>query len=125
MSRERQFDLFPKERKKPTPAELAKQKGMEQSELNASAAWVLAMLEATRAVARIKKRFTSDDVAQLYADSGGKLTTHDKRAFGPVMRRAARMGYCRKAYAPPVASTRASLRASPRQVWESLIYEGH
>ena len=118
-----QFDLFPRRKSRAsTRAELAKKKGMEQVEAHANAAWTAAMLEATRATARMMKRFTSDDVAERYH---GKATTHDKRAFGPVMRRAAKLGYCRKAYAPAVNSRRASLRASPRTVWESIIFEGH
>jgi hypothetical protein len=118
-----EFDLFSERQKRaPGAAERAKQEGMERVERGANAAWALAMLETTRAVARSKKRFTSDDVFERYQ---GAAKTRDYRAFGPVMRRAARLGYCRKAYAPPINSTRASLRASPRTVWESLIFEGH
>ena len=54
----------------------------------------------------------------------GKEKTHDLRALGPLMRRAAKLGWCELADLPPRNSTRRSLHASPREMWKSLIYEG-
>jgi len=104
-------------------AMLAKDAGMKQAADNADAAWSDLMLELVRLTCLEQPRFTVDDPMDRYEMiEGDRPSTHELRAMGPVMVRAARAGYCRKAYAAPIPSRRRSLHASPRAVWESLIY---
>jgi hypothetical protein len=104
-------------------AKEAKRLGMETVERAADPDWRGTMLDLVVRVARSRPRFTSDDVFDLYEGTGSTSTTHDLRAFGPVMMRAAKLGVCRKAECAPINSRRASLHASPRAVWDSLIFE--
>ena len=101
----------------------AKEEGMLHVEANAAFGWRETMLATVEAVARTKQHFTSDDVFEA-AGAIVAFATHDLRAFGPVMTRAAKQGLCRKANVAPVNSKRRSLHASPRAVWTSLIYNG-
>jgi hypothetical protein len=110
-----QFDLF--------SAREAKRDGMERVELNADERWKAKMYEAVIAVARSQPYFTSDDVYFHALRRGLDAVTHDDRAFGPVMMRAAREGVCVKANCAPVPSRRRTLHASPRSVWSSLLYK--
>jgi hypothetical protein len=118
------FDLFPTRLKtrKRTPAENAKKEAMERSERHANAAWAMGMLEAIRLTCRCMRRFNTDHVLKFYT---GKETTHDLRALGPLMRRAAKAGYCKKASCAAVNTTRRSRHAAPLNMWDSLIFEGH
>jgi hypothetical protein len=100
----------------------AKQEAMQRVEDNANAAWNTLMLELAHQTCLERRWFTSDDVTDRYtAIDGDKPTTHEPRALGPVMLRAAKLGYCRKANVAPLPSRRRSLHASPRAVWNSLI----
>ncbi len=103
-------------------AEAAKKLAMEQVEANAVPEWSILMLELVERVARTMPKFTADDVFDLYDQYPGAPTTHDARAFGPVMRRAAKKKYCRQADCRPVNSRRKTLHASPITVWESILY---
>ena len=118
-----QFDLFPAPRRgvRRSEAALAKKAGMEASERGANAAWVASMMECINKTCRCCRIFNSDYVMKLYT---GKEKTRDLRALGPLMRRAAKLGWCELADLPPRNSTRRSLHASPREMWRSLIYEG-
>ena len=107
-------------------ARSAKQQAMAQVEENADEAWKRIMYGLVVMVARRRQRFTSDDVFEAYYATHQTAQTHEPRAFGPVMMRAAKNGVCRKADCASVNSRRASLHASPRAVWDSLILEeGH
>lgn len=106
-------------------AERAKQAGMDQVEANANEVWIEYMADLVWDVCRARRQFTVDDVFDLYeAAPSGKPTTHELRAMGPVMNRVAKEGLCEKANVAAQPSRRASLHASPRTVWNSLIYEG-
>jgi hypothetical protein len=109
-----------------SPAEKAKRSGMQQVEENANELWIEFMVDLVWDVCRERKQFTSDDVYDLYyaVPEDKRPETHEHRAMGPVMNRAAREGLCEKANLPAIPSRRASLHASPRTVWNSLIYEG-
>ena len=98
----------------------AKESGMSRSEAGALPEWSYLMLELVERTARKRRFFTSDDVFDLYYERSGAPTTHDSRAFGPVMMRAAKSGLCRKTDRV-VPSRRKSLHASPRSIWESLV----
>ena len=122
MTRKDQFDLFPKRKtRSSTPAELAKKAGMEQSERHANAAWANSMLQAIHLTCRTCRRFNTDYVLKLYT---GKEKTHDLRALGPLMRRAAKMGWCQLADAKPVNTARTSRHGAPLNMWDSLIFQG-
>ena len=86
--------------------------------------WVREMTRCLIAIARVMHFFTADDVFRLAGDAGMVATTRDRRAFGPIMLRAARDRVCCKANRLPVNSERKSLHSSPIQVWQSLIYDG-
>jgi len=118
-----QFDLFPAPRRgvRRSDAVLAKKAGMEASERGANPAWVASMMECIHKVCRCCRVFNSDYVMKFYT---GKEKTHDLRALGPLMRRAAKLGWCELADLPPRNSTRRTLHASPREMWRSRIYEG-
>lgn len=101
-------------------AKRAKDEGMSRVEAHATAGWSELMFGLVVEVAKSKTQFTSDDVFDL-AETRMPISTHDLRAFGPVMMKAARQKICRKANVAAVPSRRASLHASPRAVWESMI----
>jgi len=106
-------------------AMLAKDRGMAEVAENADQAWSDLMLELVRLTCLEQPRFTADDVSDRFEMlEGARPSTHEPRALGPVMMRAAKAGYCRKADTAPIPSRRRSLHASPRAVWESLIYGG-
>lgn len=101
---------------------VAKVAGMDQVEANANKAWSDLMPELVRLTCLEQPRFTTDEPIDRYEAIGGdKPVTHDKRAMGPVMLRAAKAGYCRKTNTVE-ESRRSKLHASPIAIWESLIY---
>lgn len=104
-------------------AQAAKVEGMGRAEAGAAAHWIEYMLEQTRRTCLKHARFTSDDVFDRADADPNAPDTHDLRAFGPVMMRAAKLGYCRKADVAPIPSRRVSLHRSPRSVWVSLIHQ--
>jgi hypothetical protein len=99
----------------------AKADAMELVEIHADEQWKEDMDRCAIDVASGRPYFTSDDVAKLAIERGQWDNTHEKRALGPVMMRAAKLGICRKANVPPVNSARKSRHAAPLSVWESLI----
>jgi hypothetical protein len=105
-------------------AKKAKAEGMERVDNHADDEWKRVMAEMVIKTAREMHRFTTDDVVDRFNELPDPPTTHDKRAMGPVMMRAAKSGVCCKAPVAPIMSRRASLHASPRQVWDSLLYSG-
>lgn len=103
----------------------AKDEGMARGAANANQAWMDYMLRQTELTAMEMPRFTADDVQDRVdadANAVAKPSTHDNRAFGTVMKRAAERGFCSKADVAPIPSRRKSLHASPRAVWNSLLY---
>jgi hypothetical protein len=98
----------------------AKEDGMRRAEQHAAGQWSADMYDLVVEVAGKSAFFTSDDVFEL-ASARGAAPTHDNRAFGPVMNRAARDGICQKANAAPVNSRRKSRHSCPLAVWMSLI----
>lgn len=113
------FDLF-----RYADAKAARDEAMSRVEEHATPGWSETMFEIVVEVALRHKQFTSDDVHDLAVKRGVWDGTHDLRALGPVILRAAKAEACVKANIASVPSRRASLHASPRAVWDSLIYEG-
>lgn len=103
-------------------AEAAKREAMARAEDHASKGWKEVMLELVRLTCREQLLFSADDVFDRYDSLPNKpLETHDKRAFGPVMMKAAKLGYCEKTDRVR-DSTRKSLHASPIAIWRSKLY---
>lgn len=88
-----------------------------QVDENAADAWKETALAVVHSVARRKSLFTTDDV---WAEMPDEATTHERRAMGPIMRRAQR-----NAWIEPTGNFRATARvqghASPKRIWRSLI----
>lgn len=104
-------------------AQAAKRSSMKQVEENATPEWNVLMLELARLTCLEQLVFTSDDVFDRLDAYPNPPKTHDLRAFGPVMTKAAKLGYCVKENVAPVPSRRESLHSSPRSVWRSQIYQ--
>lgn len=104
-----------------TLSEELRNEAMDRVERNASEAWKILMATLVKQVATTKQHFTSDDVFAKYDELVDPPKTHEPRAFGPVMMRAARDGLCRKT--PNFDTTvRPSMHAQPIRIWESLVY---
>lgn len=106
-------------------AQRAKNAAMAQVGAAANPAWLDLMLQLAFEVSQKHPFFTSDDVMAAYhaIQSPSKPLTHEPRALGPVMRQAARLGYCQKASVPPLPSRRRSRHACPLAVWRSLVFD--
>ena len=100
----------------------AKLASMAQADANANKSWADVMLELVRLTCCEQLYFTSDDIFDRYDCLSNPPKTHEGRAFGPVMTRAAKAGYCEKANVAPRESTRKGLHASPRTIWRSKLY---
>jgi len=102
--------------------EEGKSVGMARAINHANPAWVLAASKAVVAAAREKRTLTTDDVVTRI---DANTTTHELRALGPVMRRAAIDGVIEKALQLPIkCATRPSNHRRPLTVWKSLIFNG-
>jgi hypothetical protein len=97
-----------------------KDDGMRRAEEHANAAWRTAAYLAIYRAASELAYFTSDDVMTRIMSNAW---THELRALGPLMRKAAIHGWIEKAPVPARNSVRASLHCSPRTVWKSMIYK--
>lgn len=97
-----------------------KKEGMARSEAGANPDWMYLMEKLVVVVAQHYEQFTADHVFALMEECGGP-TTHDTRAFGPVMRRAAKAGICQLTDRT-VKSTRGSCHYRPLAIWKSLVF---
>lgn len=86
-------------------------------ERHADPDWKVQALDAVRRTCEQRREFHVDDVWVV----GELPSTREDRALGPVMRHAARLGYCRRS-----DRVRPSVRShgSPKPVWVSLLYRG-
>lgn len=100
-----------------------KRDGMDRVEVGANPEWKSLMLSLVERVAKEKSIFYSDDVFAMYNEIENPPSTPDKRAFGPVMRRAVKLGYCEKAGLAAVQSLRPNIHRSLMEPWRSLIFE--
>ena len=109
----------------PVAAKNAKLEAMTRVNDNANTSWKNLMLSLVTKTARQMPSFTTDDVFERFwsLPEETRPETHDRRALGPVMLKAAKLGICRKSDGPWVPTARASRHAAPLQVWKSLIYE--
>lgn len=100
----------------------AKEEGMERVDAAADDDWKDAAERAVKDAARSLPEITSDDVMARIAPD---VRTHELRALGPVMSRAAKAGWIRKADKAPRLCARPSRHRAPLTVWTSLIYGRH
>jgi hypothetical protein len=101
-----------------------KNKALVRVEKNANPRWSEFAFASVHATALRLEELTSDDVDAEIASFNAphRPVTHDKRALGPVMIRAAKAGLI-FATDRIVASNRSKLHNSPRRVWRSRIYQ--
>ena len=98
----------------------AKDEGMGRADRNADAKWKAAADRAVYAIAHVQEFLTSEDVRVHVAKFYPGVDTHEQRALGWVMRRAADRGLIQKhAYKPYESPSRHSGTAT---VWRSLVY---
>ena len=98
-----------------------KEAGIVRAEAAADPEWKIAAFDCVVLTARQLATFTADDVFERLNHTGE--TTHENRAFGHIMRAAARANVCRKVRAFPETepSRRPELHRSPIQRWDSLL----
>jgi hypothetical protein len=95
---------------------------MERVDRGSNPTWSLLMLDLVRLTAQQQRFFTAEDVFERLDEIPDAPITPNKRAFGPVMMRALRNGYCRKT-GRSKNTYRASMHACPIAIWESLLCE--
>lgn len=93
-----------------------KERAIARAGRHASDQWKEAAFEAVRAAALRHPDLTVDDVHPFLSEQ-----THDLRALGPVMLRAAREGVIERAKGEYRISERPETHARPLAVWRSLI----
>jgi hypothetical protein len=100
-----------------------KRNGMDRAWRGADPEWIRVMLICALEVARRKPFFTSDDLERWRLEHYPNHTTHEHRAMGPIMREAARLGYCAKTQDWVESQQRVNHRRPMRVGW-SLVYRG-
>jgi hypothetical protein len=104
----------------PNSAEVARDEAVARVEEHASADWLAAAATAVGMLAMFYPEFTTDDVWECLVEVEA---THEPRALGPVMMKAARRGLIRKTDRVQ-NSRRPQCHARPVAVWSSLIHNG-
>jgi hypothetical protein len=101
-------------------AERAKQAALVRVEEHAAPGWKEYALETVKRIATGEAEFCTDRVLDELKTA--TVWTHELRALGPVMLRAARAGYIAPT-ARFVNSQSVSRHKAPKRVWKSLLYE--
>jgi len=96
-----------------------KDDGMGRADENANEAWKRAADEAVLKTAREKPVLTTDDVLERMPAG---VKTHEMRALGPVMLRAAKNGWIEKSLHANRSTARPTNHLRPLQVWDSLLF---
>ena len=98
-----------------TDAFAARDRALRKVDEHADVAWKERALAAVRRTCELREDWISDDVWSV----GGLESTREDRALGPIIRRAAGLGWCRKTdrVRPSVRS-----RGSGKPVWTSLVF---
>lgn len=100
-----------------------KEEGMGRAKRHANQEWWFAALVCAKMIAEKKPYFNSGEVEELRRALYPNHTTHELKALGPLMREAARLGYC----IPTVAwyqSRQKTCHRRPMMTWKSLIFKG-
>lgn len=101
-------------------ADLARADALQRVDEHADPDWRDLAYRCVLAVARRLDHFTTDEVIDELAQYPD-ITTHEPRALGPVMMRAARENVI-AATDRFVKSNAVSRHRAPKQVWRSLVY---
>ncbi len=101
-------------------AEKARAQALEQVEANADDAWKRAAMSAVYDAARAKVELTTDDVLEILRTQ--PVATHEGRALGPVMLRAAQQGWIENT-GRVKKSLAVSRHRAPKTIWASRIYQ--
>ena len=99
-------------------AQVERERALLQVEQNAAPDWKTVALACVKRVAAGQREFTTDDVLELLRAE--TVATHEMRALGPVMRRAADLGYI-VATDRFITSASVSRHRAPTRVWSSQI----
>ena len=100
-------------------AQVERERALVQVDQNAAPDWKTVALAAVKHVAQTRREFTTDDVLAILQSQ--PVATHEMRALGPVMRRAADAGYI-AATDRFITSASVSRHRAPKRVWSSQIY---
>ena len=102
----------------PGAGAVARDEAIDRVEKAAAADWKAKALEAVRQCCLLNREFIPDQVWK-YLDEKPK----EPRAFGAVMQRAGKAGYCIKTerFRPSII---ASNHRAPKRVWRSLLLQG-
>lgn len=92
---------------------------IEKADEHADAEWKVEAIKIVEDLARRKMFFNADDFWMVMDKTGFK--THDKRAFGNIMRQAVKKDLCKKT-TTFVKSKRKNCHSMDIPVYESLIY---
>lgn len=101
-------------------ADLARADALQRVDEHADPDWRDLAYRCVLAVARRLEHFTTDEVIDELSKHPD-VTTHEPRALGPVMMRAARENII-AATDRFVKSNAVSRHRAPKQVWRSLVY---
>lgn len=102
-------------------ADAARSDALQRVDEHADPDWRDVAYRCVLAVARRLEHFTTDEVIDELANHPA-ITTHEPRALGPVMMRAARNNVI-AATDRFVKSNAISRHRAPKQVWRSLVYK--
>ncbi len=101
------------------PAALAaRDAALRRVDEHADPEWKDRALAAVRRTCEQMQDWISDDIWEV----GGLGSTHEDRALGPIVRKASRLGWCRRVDGASRPSVRS--HGSSKPVWESLLYAG-
>ena len=102
----------------PPTAERAKREAVARVEANANSEWKRRVDSVIRELAAQRHEFTTDDVWERLSDY--QESTHERRALGSMMTKAARDGVivATERYVP---STRRESHANPKRVWRGCL----
>ena len=100
--------------------DLITEEAIDRVERNADEEWKRAAHLAVAAAAQRREQFTTDLVVEIMAERGN-VSTHEPRAMGAVMRRAARLGVV-AATDVYEQSRNPEAHKRPKRVWRSLVF---
>jgi hypothetical protein len=104
--------------------ESGKREGMARAWRGADPEWRRIALMCALEVAKRKPYFTTDEIEEWRRTYYPNHTTHEQRAWGPVMKEAAKLEYCTILTSYFVKSKYAPCHTRHKQMWWSLIYRG-
>jgi len=97
--------------------EAAREDAIDRVEVSAGEQWMEHAMAAIRTVARSSPTFTTDNIWPLVQDPPS-----DVRAMGAAMRRAVRLGLCRRTE-QTIRSLRSKCHRRDVRVWRSMFFE--